>query len=69
MTLEGLKIGHRQGIEKGIEEGIEKGASGKSYEVVRNMLLSDRFTVAEICSFTNVTEDFVYKVQADLNRN
>lgn len=50
---EGLELGRRQGIERGIEKGIEKGAGGKSYEVVRNMLLSGRFTVAGIITFTN----------------
>lgn len=63
------QMGEERGVEKGIEKGIEKGAEGKSYEVVRNMLLSGRFTVAEIITFANVTDEFVYKVKADLNRN
>jgi predicted nucleic-acid-binding protein len=44
------------------EEGMEK----KSYEVVKNLLQANRFTIPEIANFANVTEDFVRKVKKDL---
>lgn len=44
------------------KEGI---SSGKE-EVVRNLLLADRFTISEIANFANVTETFVLNVQQTL---
>ena len=49
----------QQGLEKGIEKGIEKGKT----EVVKNLLSSDKFNVAEIANFANVSEAFVRKVK------
>lgn len=57
---------HDAGIEKGIEKGMKKGAEGKSLEFVKKMLLSDRFTVAEIVDLADVTEAFVNKVKKNL---
>lgn len=48
--------------EKGIEQGIEK----KSYEVVKNHLIANKFTIAEIANFVNVSEAFVRKVKNSL---
>lgn len=53
-------------LEKGIEKGIEKGAEQKSYEIVSNLILTGRFTTAEIANFATVTEEFVEKVRAGL---
>ena len=52
-----------KGIKKGIEKGIEKGAVQKSYEVVKKLLLSGKFTIPEIAGFAGVSEDFVRKVK------
>jgi hypothetical protein len=49
-------------IEKGRREGIEK----KGHEVVKNLLIAGKFTIAEIANFANVTEDFVCRVKKDL---
>jgi predicted transposase YdaD len=57
-----IEKGRREGIEKGREEGIEK----KGHEVVKNLLIAGKFTIAEIANFANVTEDFVRKVKKDL---
>lgn len=43
-----------------MREGTLKGES----EVVQNLLLSGRFTIAEIAGFTNVDERFVRKIKA-----
>ncbi len=48
--------------EEGIEEGMERGKA----EVVKNLLLADKFTLAEIANFASVTVAFVKKVQKDL---
>jgi flagellar biosynthesis/type III secretory pathway protein FliH len=53
------RMGERDGLEKGKTEGEEK----KSYEVVKNMLAANKFTIAEIANFANVTESFVRKVK------
>jgi hypothetical protein len=43
--------------------GLEKGKT----EVVRNLLLANKFTVSEIATYASVTEDFVEKVKKTLN--
>ncbi|MFC3196496.1 Rpn family recombination-promoting nuclease/putative transposase [Parapedobacter deserti] len=53
---------------EGKAEGFELGAEQKSYEVVSNLLAAGKFTVAEIANFATVTEDFVEKVRADLDK-
>ena len=58
------KIEREEGIEIGIEKGIEKGKE----QVVQNLLSIKKFTIAEIANFTNVTEAFVKKVRAALNK-
>jgi hypothetical protein len=62
---EGVKMGI-EAVQRGIERGIKKGAEGKSFEVVKKMLLSDKFTIAEIADLANVTEAFVNKVKKNL---
>jgi predicted transposase/invertase (TIGR01784 family) len=56
---EGRAEGLQEGIEKGIQEGLEKGKT----EVVKNLLLSDKFTIAEIATLAGVTEAFVENVK------
>jgi predicted transposase/invertase (TIGR01784 family) len=53
------RMGERDGLEKGKMEGEEK----TRYEVVKNMLAANKFTIAEIANFANVTESFVRKVK------
>lgn len=48
------------------EEGIEIGVDRKSYDVVKTLLLTQRFTTSEIANFANVSEAFVEKVIKDL---
>jgi hypothetical protein len=55
-------LAERIGIEKGKVEGAEK----KSYEVVKNLLRANKFTVAEIANFANVPEIYVKKVKKTL---
>lgn len=50
--------------QKGIEKGIEKGKK----EVVGNLLAAGKFSVSEIANFASVTEGFVQKVRADLDK-
>ncbi len=61
-----IKALREEYIEKGMEQGIEKGMAGKSFEVVKNLLLQTDFTVAKIASLANVTEPFVNKVKKNL---
>jgi predicted transposase/invertase (TIGR01784 family) len=63
---QGLEQGLEEGLEKGMEKGLEKGMEKKNYEFVRNLLLSDEFSVAKIASFANVSEAFVRKVKRQL---
>ncbi|HWK07104.1 MAG TPA: hypothetical protein VNS58_25900 [Puia sp.] len=68
------RLGEREGMEKGIEKGIEKGMEKgkiegeekKSFEIVKNLLAANKFTIAEIANFANVTEAFVKKVKKTL---
>jgi predicted transposase/invertase (TIGR01784 family) len=57
---------YRRGELKGIEKGKEEGEKKKSYEVVKNLLAANKFTIAEIASLANVTEAFVKKVKKTL---
>lgn len=52
----------QQGIEKGIEQGIEKGKE----QIIKNLLSTDKFTVAEIANFANITEAYVRRVRKSL---
>jgi hypothetical protein len=54
-------------LEEGIEQGIEKGEERKSYGIVTKMLKSGKFTVSEISDFTDVPEDFIIRVQKEIN--
>ncbi|SEN62969.1 hypothetical protein SAMN05216436_11930 [bacterium A37T11] len=55
------------GIVETVKEIVkEQGKLEGKTEVVTNLLLSNKFTIAEIANFASVTEDFVRKVQADL---
>ena len=45
---------------------LEQGAEQKSYEVVRNLLSADQFTIAKIANFVNVPEAFVRKIKKEI---
>jgi hypothetical protein len=49
-------------LELARKEAVEKGKS----EVVRNLLSADKFSIAEIANFANVTEAFVRKVKKEM---
>lgn len=53
--------------QKGEAKGLQKGAQNKGFEVVKNMLLSGRLTVAEIAVFAGVSEDVVHSIKAENN--
>ncbi|UFH54262.1 hypothetical protein [Spirosoma sp. KNUC1025] len=54
-----------EALEEGLEKGLEKGAAQKSIEVIKKLLLAEKFTDAEIANFASVTEEFVRKVKGD----
>lgn len=54
--------------EKGRKEGFAQGEERKSYEVVKNLLLANKFTVSEIANFASVSEQFVLKVKEDISK-
>ena len=51
-------------LEYARREGEEKGKAA----VVANLLATGKFTVSEIAELVTVSEDFVEKVRADLDR-
>ncbi len=65
--IETIKMLTREeGIEIGLGQGLEKGEEKKSTEVVTRMLETGKFSFLEIANLTNVSEDFVRKVQNKL---
>lgn len=59
-----LDYAREEGLQKGIEQGIEKGKQ----EVVENLLVIGKFTIAEIANLATVSEDFVKEVHASLSK-
>lgn len=59
-----LDYAREEGLQKGIEQGIEKGKQ----EVVENLLVMGKFTIAEIANLATVSEDFVKEVHASLSK-
>jgi hypothetical protein len=49
-----------------MEKGIEKGREEVKYQIVRTLLLADRFTIPEVANFATVTEAFVRQVKKEL---
>lgn len=47
---------------------LEQGVETAKTEVVKNLLLADKFTIAEISNFANVSEAFVRKVKKELKQ-
>lgn len=58
------KIEREEGFEKGIEQGIEQGKE----QVVKNLLVTGKFTIAEIANFAGVPESFVKKIRAAVRK-
>lgn len=52
-------------LDRARKQGLEEAKIG----IVKNLLLADKFTIAEIANFTNVTEAFVIKVKNKMNLN
>lgn len=50
------------------EEALEEGYEQKSAEVVKNLLMTQRFTDAEIASFAAVSDEFVRKIKRELHQ-
>ena len=63
-----IEIVKKRERQSGLKQGVKQGLEQKSYEVVRNLLATSRFTMAEIADFATVTEEFVEKVRADLSK-
>lgn len=63
-----IEVVKKRERQSGLKQGVKQGLEQKSYEVVRNLLATSRFTMAEIADFATVTEEFVEKVRADLSK-
>jgi hypothetical protein len=50
-------------LDQAEKKGIEKGREESKTEGVKNLLLTNRFTDAEIANFAGVTEKFVLNVK------
>ncbi|GLU54058.1 hypothetical protein [Dyadobacter frigoris] len=53
-------------LEQAKNEGIEQGIDIAKEEIVKNLLLVERFTAAEISNFAGVPEKLVIKVRKSL---
>jgi predicted transposase/invertase (TIGR01784 family) len=60
------QVAVEKAMEKGMEKGIEKGREEVKYQIVRTLLLADRFTIPEVANFATVTEAFVRQVKKEL---
>ena len=54
-----LEIFEKKGLDKGLEKGKES--------FVKNLLLNTDFSVSKIAMLSEVTEDFVIKMQQSIN--
>jgi len=62
-----LAFAKQEAKAEGLQQGKAEGVEQKSYEVVRNLLIANQFTVGEIAGFATVTEEFVEEVLVDLS--
>ncbi len=60
-------IGKNEGKQEGEKAGIEKGIEKSKAEVVKKLLLANKFTTAEIADYVGVTGNFVDKIKKTLN--
>jgi phage portal protein BeeE len=67
LNMEEIIDGIRQfnlNVDKAKKEGVEQG----KVEAIKSLLAANRFTIAQIANFANVTESLVKKVRAGLNK-
>ncbi|RZJ91551.1 MAG: Rpn family recombination-promoting nuclease/putative transposase [Hymenobacter sp.] len=61
---QGIEQGVEQGIQQGIEQGIEAGKLSATVDTVKNLLVMNVLTVAQIAAVANVSLEFVVAIQA-----
>ncbi len=66
-TMDMFEIVADRAREEGLKIGVKKGVNEKEYTVVKNLLLANKFTIAEISTFAGVTEAFVKKTKKTIN--
>ena len=62
-----LEIFEKKGLDKGLQYGLEKGLEKGKESFVKNLLLNTDFSVSKIAMLSEVTEDFVIKMQQAIN--
>lgn len=60
------QVAMEKGMEKGREKGREEGREEGKSEVVKNLLSSGKFAIAEIANFANVSEAFVRRIKKEI---
>lgn len=55
-------------LDRATKEGVQQGEEKKSYEVVAKLISADRFTIAEIADYAQVSINFVQKIRAELSK-
>jgi len=63
----GKRIGIERGIKEGLEKGLEKGIEMGKADVITSLLLNTDFTISKIAMLSNVSEDFVVKIQSQIS--
>ena len=62
--------GEAKGLEKGFEKGLKKGEAKAKTAILKNLLLSGKFTdaeITEIAAFAGVTDDFIKNLRKDIH--
>ena len=68
--IRGEAKGLEKGFEKGFEKGLKKGEAKAKTAILKNLLLSGKFTdaeIAEIAAFADVTDDFIKNLRKDIH--
>jgi len=63
----GLQNGFEKGLQNGLEIGLEEGLEKGKESFVKNLLLNTDFSIPKIAMLSEVTEDFVIKMQQSIN--
>ena len=63
----GVEEGLEKGLEKGEEIGLEKGIELERDIVIENLLRKKRLTIEEIADATNVSIEYVLKIDAKIS--
>ena len=61
-----LELAREEAKKEGRQEGRQEGKQEEKEEFVRNLLSANKFTIAEIANFANVTETFARKVKKEM---